>query len=49
VPAASVKLCAAPSISTSSWSFDAPMVVLAATAVPLDTVAPEDDCVTAIV
>ncbi len=49
MPAASVKLCAAPSITTSSWSFDAPMVVLAAIAVPPDTVAPEDDWVTAIV
>ena len=44
-----MKLCATPSIWTSSWSFDVPMIVLAATAVAPDTVAPEDDWVTAIV
>src|SRR5271169_5993937 len=36
-----------PSIWTSSWSFDAPMVVLAATGAVPETVAPADDWVTA--
>ena len=49
VPAASVMLWATPSIWTSSWSFDAPIVVLAARGVVAEMVAPADDCVTAIV
>ena len=44
-----MKLWATPSISTSSWSFDAPIVVVAASGDVPETVAPEDDCVTASV